>query len=188
MMKKWSSLFSLFAIAGLALSAFGSTASAQVLDGTWLKIQVAMKGVAVDSAGGVQTARDNAVVYLHVSWNADNSEYDYVVWWEISDGVWEAKDSDNSFAMEDNDFIFLPDNEWDIETPDTAFHFSQTSVIRVWAWGDSLGTAIFLSLGGEVNSGPVGGESNFYGGAQLLGWNIPASELPFEPGDAASVR
>jgi hypothetical protein len=65
--------------------------------------------------------------------------------------------------MEENGFIFLPDNGWNIATPNAAFHFYQTSVIRLRTFGDSLRSASFRSLGAEVNAGTLDGDSDFYG-------------------------
>jgi ABC-type phosphate transport system substrate-binding protein len=85
-MKKWISLFSLLAITGLVLSAFSSTASAQVLDNTWFKILVVTKGYSVGSMGDVRRAGAKAFVYMYVTWNDDDSEYNSDVWSETSDG------------------------------------------------------------------------------------------------------
>ena len=179
-MKKWISLFSLVAFMGLVLSAFSSTASAQLLDNTWFKILVVTKGYSLDSMGDVRKSGAKAFVYMYVTWNDGESEYNCDVWSETSDGVWEVT-TNSSFNMEKNGVLFLPDNGWNIATPNATFHFYQTSVIWLRSFADSLRSASFRSLGAEVNSGTLDDGSSFYGGALLVGASVPASRIPFEP-------
>jgi hypothetical protein len=150
------------------------TASAQALDGVWLKCKINVKGYSVEPATGVYSKLNgSAPVYLHFVWNG----FDYLIAvWTYADGSW----ANTANTMEP------------AVTPGENF-ISQLGLHFVFSSTDSIHTyhTPFIKYNngkvtykgtGEVHRGKVdGGTKNYYGYFNISGTSVDVSKLPFDP-------
>jgi hypothetical protein len=152
------------------------TASAQALDGVWLKCKVNVKGYVVDPGTGVYSKGNGSFpIYLHFVWNG--ASYDVAVWTNPS-GTW-THTSDtpavHTTAVGEN---FIPDFFLHLNLTGTNYiETKHTPFIK----SDTKGKVTYKGTG-EVQFGSIdGGALNFYGYFNISGTSVDVSKLPFDP-------
>ncbi|MCB9897797.1 MAG: hypothetical protein H6825_07325 [Planctomycetes bacterium] len=176
----------------LCLALFVPSVAAQHLDGQWFKVSVKAKGLASDPELGTSKAKGKFTVYLFVQ-SADppvfggvsSFDYDFDVYSEVSDGVWQVVSSGSfSTPLDEKAMYGDPDQgiAFDVAVPalgevDTiSVHFTASLKVKTDK-EDALKSASFKSLGGLIPSGTSAGE-DVIGGATVSGKTIDPSKLP----------
>jgi hypothetical protein len=185
-MNKTKAIFASIVLAAVVLSGSAS-ASAQLLDGAWFKLNVSIKGYSISNAacGVASKANFKTIVYLMLEWDAASDNYDCTRYCESSPGVWSGLFIDGFVdpALCTEEYVFLDQAYLPIRTPDnTILAVYLTAVIKSKLDKFSgLASATFTALGAEVPLGAAPNVSHIYAGAKVRGKTIDSLKLPFDP-------
>lgn len=158
------------------------TASAQVLNGVWLKCKVADKGYSVNLATGDYSKLNRSVsVYLNFIWDEALAQYNVALWTNPG-GVWNKWYTGNA-ATNNPGENFIPDFYLYIVTSITGTDFINTvqSPFLNLKFKDGILTKVTYK-GTGISSGMVeDGTLNYYGYCNISGTSVDESKLPFTP-------
>lgn len=167
--------------------AFGMAldASAQALDGAWMKMKVKASGVAMTPGlGTVAKAKVAQTFYMHFAWDESNDRYTYSVWTKDQNGTWSETFSDTGTTF-GADEVLASDWWVSVALPMPGAKIEGFVTCRLTLKKDAQGvlkSAKFATLGGEsIEDSTLDGNKWFYGNLSISGATVPIAKLPFVP-------
>jgi hypothetical protein len=178
-MKRIKLLIGLVIVFMMLSAVSASTASAQALDGVWLKCKVNFKGHTLDTTtGDVTTTNGPASVYLHFVWNGIAS-YKIAVWTK-PDGVWaNTFNTLRGTILPGENFISEFALTFQLSSTDFLYTF-HTPFINYKRNKSGDITKITYQGTGEVYYGEIEGKK-YYGYFTISGTSVDPTKLPFDP-------
>jgi len=170
--------FALLLAIALALA---PSATAQLLDGQWIKLKVKAKGFTLDMSSVDAKATYSDTVYLFLT--VDGPEYDYSITYENAPGEWTTMLFHNCFQPAGGvDSGIVVDHSMTVPGMDgVSITFSTTFRITFTLDGEgALKKAKVKSDSGHITVGTLDGTNDFFGSVTLKGKTVDPEDLPFE--------
>jgi uncharacterized protein YkwD len=170
-------------VAALAVSSWSAMATAQDLDGQWLKLNVRGDGVQIDL--GDDSVRKNGkfsgICYMHLSYDAGLNVYTGDTACEIAKNVWTNMIAGPSFSLFSNDGgIAVGAYVYYTNRTGGAIEGAGTHILTPTY--SKTGTLTKISLAGygvlAANSSLEPGVSRFAGGYQVVGMRVLEKNVP----------